>query len=575
MNTNTLIRFDFGNEDRTTDGWVKLDRVYRSPRYGFLRDVFARWYPAQLGHPFDDFQCDANAFEFRIGLAPGRYGFKLYFRDPAVQHGDMAVTLTRVTPQTSEGGGQVLQSHTVRPGMAAPAVLEIPDYHHEGGVLGFLFSSPQGGEVIVNGMEVTASGDGALVPIYPEAPPDVLPPAAQVAALPQPDLAGSLNAICSWLLQQRDADGFMGDFEENKRLWYTAAYPVRVLLAGHRLTGRKDWLDAALKLTDWFVDEQMPEGGFVQSVLGVKPCDLDAAELERIRQSNWMNLADIGSMVAALITACHYATGERRKRYTAAARKYLDKWATPRILPCGGVRNGWLGAQGEAKNIYLVSTAMTALSMALFYGFTGEFPYLDQAERTATFLMEGWGDDGTMQNWNFDTQNPGDRRMPATYFGDTYYVFEALSAVLAMTQNQGLKKSIFGALGKTIFGSQGLLADLADKPWWNLQNIWNNSKSTGSLIVLQDYMHTAKELGVDTEGLARVESAYSLMQKFLSCEEYGHILGLMVEDPTTPYPFGPHSLASWTGCAVATAGFAGISVAQMLQYGVVYPHSFA
>ena len=60
---------------------------------------------------------------------------------------------------------------------------------------------------------------------------------------------------------------------------------------------------------------------------GVSTERLNYKELEEVRRNNWMNLADVGSMVASLVIACHYVCGERRQRYVQAVRRYLDDWA--------------------------------------------------------------------------------------------------------------------------------------------------------------------------------------------------------------------------------------------------------
>ena len=572
MNGKAILRFDLGDTARVVRDWVKLDRVRRSPCFGFLRDLYCRWYTTELEEPFVDYIFSPEPFELRLGLTPGVYDFKLYFYKPDAPGKAVDIRLTQTGPETSECGGQVLAQYSVVPGAVTPAALEIKSFQHTGGALGFVFAPTDGGEAMVSAMEVF-SDDGAPAVLYPESPSMIMPAVEQIAALPEPKPDVFLKNLCDWLISHRDSDGFMGDFESKKRLWYTSSYPVRVLLAGFELTGRQDWLEATLKLVDWFVDEQMPEGGFVQSVLGVRPEALSEKELDEIRSINWMNLADIGSMVAALIAAAHYTTGPRRERYTDAARKYLDHWATPRIQPDGGVKNGWLGADGEAKNVYMVSTAMTALSMALFYGLTGEIEYLRKAERSAMILLRDWSEDGSLRDLHFDSANPRYKYMSPLFFGDTYYTFEGLSGVLAMTDDQELRREIYEALKKTLFGSDGLLANLEGKPWWALRDTWNNSKSAGMLIVFQDFLYLSGILDEDESLRDPVEQAHALLQKFLMNSDCGRMLGVMLEDPVGDYPFGSHSIQSWTGCAVAAVGFAGISTAQLLRYGVVYPRT--
>jgi hypothetical protein len=42
----------------------------------------------------------------------------------------------------------------------------------------------------------------------------------------------------------------------------------------------------------------------------------------------------------------------------------------------------------------------------------------------------------------------------------------------------------------------------------------------------------------------------------------------MENDPDLPW--GGHSLMSWTGCAVAATGFAGLALADMVEPGISY-----
>ena len=46
----------------------------------------------------------------------------------------------------------------------------------------------------------------------------------------------------------------------------------------------------------------------------------------------------------------------------------------------------------------------------------------------------------------------------------------------------------------------------------------------------------------------------------------------MENDPDLPW--GGHSLMSWTGCAVAATGFAGLALADMVQPGITVHAAF-
>lgn len=574
MDMQPVLRLDMGNTSGTKDGWIKQDRVYTTPYYGFLKDFYDEWFETGLDYPFKDGICHDTAVEFRMGLAAGGYRLRLYFFDPVKPRGAIRVSLLKTAATAPEGGGEVIQAHEVTPGHREPAALDI-EWEHAGGAVGIWLEAAGGTGIIFNALEVYTDAGNPLAPLYPEAPPVELPPADTLPALSGGGAQDYLAELCAWLLAARDADGFMGDFESNKRLWYTASYPIRVLLARYEVSGDKACLDAVTTIVDHFVDEQMPEGGFVQSFLGMRPRDMDEAQREEIRKNNWMNLADIGSMVAALIAACHYVDGERKAGYIAAARKYLDNWASPRIQENGGVKNGWVGTMGEAKNIYSVSTAMTALCMALFYNLTGEDAYIQKANKSIRFLLGNWGADGSPYTWVFDGGYPGGPdHAPAIGFGDTFYTYEGMSALIALTNDEGLRREIYEAYKLALFGARGLIPAMEGRAWWPIQNTWHNSKSAGTLIVLQDFLHWAGAYGEDDCLVQRASRAYQTMCRFLLDKSYARRLGVMLEDPEDIYPFGRHSLQCWTGCAVAATGFAGISTAQMVKYGVVYQKGF-
>lgn len=571
MQKTAFLRLGMSNTFEEPIGWTDQDRNYRSPCFGFVKDVFVKWYETGLDNPFKDFIFDSEQFEFRVGLPKGNYSLKLYFYDPTKIHCKMSVILLHTGADLPEGSGRRLAAYQVVPGLLEPYVLHITEFEHPGGVLGIMFRGEGGGDAIVNAIEFYSKHEATPIRIYPEAPPADLPTKESLLQEATVEPKRRLEAICEWLLNHRDSDGFMGDFESNKRLWYTASYPIRTLLAQYDITGNSLYLNAATQIVDRFVEEQAPNGGFFQTFFGVPTAKRTVSEFEALYAANWMNLADVGSMVAALIAAAHYVDGERKIAYTNAARRYLDDWVKPRIQPNGGVKNGWLGAQGEAQNIYSVSTAMTALSMAMFYNLTGEECYLQQAGKTVSFLLDDWGEDGTIRKWNFDTEYPGEGyRLPPYAFGDSFYVFEALSALATLTSDDALRYRIYQSLKKSIYGSQGLLHFQGDKPWWSLQSIWHNSKSAGMLMIYQDYYKLDKLYGEDNNLTTQFKSAYRAAQKYLLSEDSARQLGVMLNDPEDKYPFGPHSLQSWSGCAVAASGFAGLSVAQIVKYGVIY-----
>ena len=147
---------------------------------------------------------------------------------------------------------------------------------------------------------------------------------------------------------------------------------------------------------------------------------------------------------------------------------------------------------------------------------------------------------------------------------------EALSAILALSDRQSVRQTVFDAIRRYLFGSEGLLVKLGENSWWQLQNNWHNSKSAGNPIVLLDFLLYGREFGASQGELERVQKAYDLCSRYLCSESFPQQIGVMAEDPEEPLPFRPHSIQSWTGCAVAATGFAGIAYAHMTRPGIIY-----
>lgn len=65
-----------------------------------------------------------------------------------------------------------------------------------------------------------------------------------------------------------------------------------------------------------------------------------------------------------------------------------------------------------------------------------------------------------------------------------------------------------------------------------------------------------------------VDRAVNITKRFLCTPKFSQRIGVMVEDP--PLHWGGHTLQSWAGCAIAATGFAGLSLAEMVQPGIIY-----
>lgn len=559
-----LLRFDFGNDFVPHDeGFIKIERLFLSARYLWVNELRNRWNCVEECSPFRDIVY-GNEGEFRIGLPQGEYRLDLHFFDPQKTWVPFPVCISCVQPHAPRHSGVILNTTEISAPKGEKLLVSV-SVRHPGGVLAVSF--PQ--SFFVSGLDVYGPENTVLETIYPEAPADTLPTRETVLQNSDCNPSAMLETACEWFLRHRLPDGFIGDFEEGKRLWYTASYPIRTLLAGYELLGNRAYLTAATAILDLLVTEQMPEGGFTQAYRAQATASLSAQELQAVRETNWMNLADVGSMVAALAVACRSVSGGRRECYCAAVQRYLNDWALRFRKPDGGFTNGWVCRLDE--KVYSVATASSALSFGIFGTLTDNPEYIRIAEQAACFLAEQWNDDGRLWNHIYQGTYPGhDHYQDVREFGDGLYTLETICAVLAISKERVVRVKLFGALKKYLFGSSGLLNLKGGAAWWPLQNNWHNSKSTALPLLLQTFVQYGRELGATDEELHAAEETFLDCRAFLCLPSSAKLLGVAADDTDRAYPFASHSIQSWTGCSAAATGFAGIALAQMISPGIAF-----
>ena len=565
----SIARLDFGNcEVYGKPGWLTVGRVYCSPRVLWVNEPREVWRPGHEDRLLLSF-VQAPEGELRLGLPPGCYTLKLSFYDAQEEHGPFSLAVASVDGRAAMGAGKqrvILAGVTVPRGQV---VTEQADVTHSGGALALRFKASAGKTFLLNALEVLGPEDAELQMLFDDAPSDILPAPAELLATGRDDPRPALREVCDWMMAHRRADGFLGDPEGERRWWYTSAYPIRTLLAGSEIFGEERYRVAAQEVLDLFVLDQMPEGGFPQSfqgrgALAARP----EAELDAIRAKTWMNLADIGSTVSALAFAIRYTTGERQARYRAAVKKYLDVWAPQFQQGSGGFTNGWLAGH-RAQWIYSIATGTTALSYAFYAAATNEPGYIEVAERAAQFLVRDWHPDGRPYIWPFDWYYPGAPfYMRVRDIGEQFYILDAIAGVASVSRNEAVRRQVFDALRKYLLGSQGLIATWDGAPWWPIQDTWNNSKSAATPLFLAYFLRVAPQYDLRRAELAQVEEVYRVARRFLCTPAHARQIGVMENDPDLPW--GGHSLMSWTGCAVAATGFAGLALADMVEPGISY-----
>ncbi|NSW92372.1 MAG: hypothetical protein HPY74_17195 [Firmicutes bacterium] len=594
-----IIRFDFGHDSiPAAKGYIKVGQTYMSSRFLWVSRVncVQRKDIENIidDRPIKDF-VSAQKCEFRVGLKKGKYLIKLLFYDPLESYDPFKVEFYNVEAKTPMGGGKrimKLDDVIVKSGevVEKDCILE-----HEGGVLAVRFTANEGKRCIVNALEIYSCKEELfkdelikeepveeelskediikeeLVKIFDDAPSDILPSVYEVEAEGRDDPEAMLKEICRWLVANRTSDGFLGDItnygETNEKYWYTTSYPIRTLLTAYYLFDESEYLDISVNILDKFVSEQLPEGAFTQVCRNQPISSLSESDINYIKSRYWMNLADVGSMVAALASACYYVDTERKSKYMEAVNKYYEGWALRFQHQDGGFYNGWLAGK-FARNVYSVSTATTSLGMAIYSKVSGNPKYMNIAEKAISFLIRDWNDNGQFLNWPFDGTYPDKPHYQlTTYFGDGFYILEAIVAA-RLSSNKDIRKNVYNALEKYFFGSEGLIKAKNGAAWYPLQDIWHNSKSAAIPLILIAFHEFSREFGIETDKLKIIKNELRMLRKFICTPKYARLLGVMVDDPDLPW--GPHSLQSWTGCSISATGFAGLALAEMIKPGITY-----
>jgi len=562
-----VMFFDFGSVP-SKNGYLKSDAVYSSPRHLWINRVNSVWRDTKEETPLKDF-VTAQKGEFRIGLTKGKYILKFLFFDSDCSYLPFELLIRNAEPtKLITNNDSIVADVFVFVPMNEIIIKKI-EIDHIGGPLAMQFIADEGNKFIINALEIYGSADSEILKMFPDAPSDYLPTLKELNSKADQRPEDSLKEICEWLIKNKQGDGFIGDVTnygaDDRKFWYTASYPIRTLLAAYDIFDKQKYLDIAADLLDLFVSEQMPEGGFAQVFRNQPTSTLTYEDIENMKSNTWMNIADVGSMVAALAYACYYVQGTRKTKYMNAVRNYCDKWALRFQDENGGFYNGWIGGK-YAQNLYSVATATSALAFSFFGKVSGEKKYFDVAKKAIQFMLNNWNDDGRMQDWPFDGSYPNKPHYSsAISFGDGIYILEGIIASV-LSDDMVLRKNVFEIIKKYLFGTSGLFAAKKEDAWWPIQSIWHNTKSAAILIILKYFLKEGKTFNVSAEQMDVVQNQYIISKKFLCNREYSRLLSVMVDDPDLEW--GPHRLQSWTGCSISGTGFAGIAIADMIKPGI-------
>ncbi len=203
----------------------------------------------------------------------------------------------------------------------------------------------------------------------------------------------ALKEYCDWLLAQ------MPRFQTPPYEWYFIFYPIRTLLLGAKLLGDEKYAEAVWPHLDHYIGEQLPNGALSSNYRGKPAAELSQAEIEDLLRNGKLNLADNGSNVHALIQGAVFTSDpERRQRYLAAAKKWLDQWIPIWALANGAYGNGiWEGHKicAPYSMALNVCSALSAFTLV-----TGDRHYIANAERFAMFQCDHWHESGVPIRFN-------------------------------------------------------------------------------------------------------------------------------------------------------------------------------
>ena len=545
-----ILSLQFGNVyQRRQRGYTVLSRLYAHPAYLWLDPVQENAGRNIREARLEGYVHSRIAATLALGLPDGDYEIRLTGFTKEWGHGPFHVTANGATV------GEVIQ---IQPGRVFRQRLRATARRNR---LDLRFVPAAGGDFLINTVEVFGTAPIKLQPLFRHAPPGT-PPARSTLAKTKPQApADSLREVCDWLLRHREVDGFLGDTHGPGQIyWYTASMPLRTLLAGHRLLGRQSYLAAATKLLDGFVAEQLPNGAWEAVRRGTPTVRLAKSEVQRILREERLPMSDIGSMVTALAVAVPQVTGARRTRYLRALRRFCDEWA-PRFQRRNGAFDD--GVWPQPTKVYSCATAIQGSTYALVAKITGEPHYLKVAERALRFLLKDWRTDGRMlgraPHWVVHNGKPF--VLEPLHFGDQWYYDEGFITVWHHTTDARLRQALQRALHHRVHGRAGLLAAMGAATWWPYQDVWNNAKSVGMVQTLLFAQRHGRRSG-------RLDQAVTDATRLLGDSALRQSLGVMASDRGRP--IAQHAIRSWAGLRMEATGFAGMTLAEAMQPGVLY-----
>ncbi len=349
-----------------------------------------------------------------------------------------------------------------------------------------------------------------------------------------------------WVVRLDPGSGVLKNTEDTPDSIFINGNFARLLMALHRLTGERAWLDEAIRWCDTFTAQQriVPTSDFEEGGFWV--------DLSRNPKGN-IYFGDGGTAASALAVGCALADLRRKALYLKALERYanfvlrgtardpqdLGREATTTWLIREGADKGALGCGYYLGHLsvkpYTVSTATTGGAFfAALHGLTGRPEYAAVARGAVGWLLRARKPDGEVPyildgepsaDWPLDTLT---------------YAAEAFVAADAYLGDPAVRELLGRELKPTV---EWLLARQ------NPDGSWGEARSADQ----QRSPRVATLLAWFYRRAGRDERIRTALQKYCA----------FLLDPNNAASYGLKSL-------VRTTGFAGLSVAEILLDGSTY-----
>lgn len=382
----------------------------------------------------------------------------------------------------------------------------------------------------------------------------------------------ALESYCDWLLTLRTEDED-GSFFNVRRLdgsklleWYIIFYPLRTLLLAGKLLNKPEYTNVVFKYFDNYVDEQLPNGAFTSNYRNQPTTQLSKKEFHEILRCGKVNLADNGTNTQALVQAAMMCDNPARKeRYLNAVRRWLDEWVPIWALPSGAYGNGiWCGHKLNGPYTIAMNVCSAFSSYALA---SGDIDYMENAESFIRFQCSRWLSDG--RPIRMDCYPVLSENSVVEDFSRIFYIMEAMCWTHYASQNAEVRSMIEEKLKLWLFGEQGILSQWPlDRLWFaiapteippdmtssrsGIEATWELAKSAGIPYLFSYYLNHIEDSPELRDYLKRGEKFLSHPLKARYC-----CVGVAPDEPSGIY-------------ALQAAGFAGLSLAEMVSPGCVF-----